>query len=373
MPKSFSEKLAGTGQKKLLACDGGGIRGVLSLRILKKIESVLREQAHDPALVLADYFDYIAGTSTGAIIAACLATGMNVDRIIDFYQQTGPAMFSRASLLKRFWYKFDDTALTSELQQIFGKDTKLGDAAVRTLLMLVLRNATTGSAWPVSNNPFAAYNEPARTTCNLKLPLWQLVRASTAAPSYFPPEQIQIGTNQFLFVDGGVTSFNNPAFQLFLMTTAQPYRLQWQTGTQNMLLVSVGTGINRASRPKLCQNEMNLLYDASAVPSGLIDAAMIEQDVLCRTFGETLAGGEINRELGTMIGTSGPVSPKLFSYVRYNTELTAESFTNLGLSHINPEDVRPMDSTGHIAELIEVGDSVAEQQVKPGHFACHQP
>ncbi|HLJ46471.1 MAG TPA: patatin-like phospholipase family protein [Bryobacteraceae bacterium] len=368
MPKSFSEKLARSGQKKLLACDGGGIRGVLSLRILKRVETLLREQAHDPALVLADYFDYIAGTSTGAIIAAFLATGMDVDRIIEFYHQSGPAMFSRASLLKRFWYKYDDQALSEELQQVFGKDTRLGDPAVRTLLMLVMRNATTDSAWPVSNNPSGAYNESSRANCNLKLPLWQLVRASTAAPSYFPPEQIQVGSSQFMFVDGGTTSFNNPAFQLFLMATAQPYHLQWQTGTDKMLLVSVGTGTTRASRPKLCETEMNLLYDASAVPTGLVDAAMVEQDVLCRTFGETVAGGELSRELGTMIGACGPISPKLFTYARYNTALTSEALANLGLPDINPDDVRSMDSTDHLAELEQIGDRVADQQVQPSHF-----
>ena len=77
--------------------------------------------------------------------------------------------------------------------------------------MIVLRKATTDSPWPLTNNPPAKYNDATRPGCNLKLPLWQLVRGSTAAPTYFPPEVIHIDRD-FIFVDGGVTMYNNPAF-----------------------------------------------------------------------------------------------------------------------------------------------------------------
>jgi uncharacterized protein len=86
-----------------------------------------------------------------------------------------------------------------------------------------MRNATTDSPWPISNNPFAKYNDLAHPVCNLHFPLWQLVRASTAAPTYFPPEVITCGGKPFIFVDGGVTMYNNPAFQMFLMATVDQY------------------------------------------------------------------------------------------------------------------------------------------------------
>jgi predicted acylesterase/phospholipase RssA len=75
---SLRDRIDRKGQKKLLAIDGGGIRGVLSLEVLQKIESLLKEQSGNPQFVLADYFDYIAGTSTGGIIAAGLSIGMPV-------------------------------------------------------------------------------------------------------------------------------------------------------------------------------------------------------------------------------------------------------------------------------------------------------
>ena len=87
----------------------------------------------------------------------------------------------------------------------------------------MLRNATTDFPWPISNNPFAKYNDPTHPADNLKFPLWQLVRASTAAPTYFPAEVIAIEGKPFYFVDGGVTMYNNPAFQMFLMATVDRY------------------------------------------------------------------------------------------------------------------------------------------------------
>ena len=56
-------------KKRMLSLDGGGVRGVMTLEILAKIESDLRASTGKPNLVLADWFDFIGGTSTGAIIS----------------------------------------------------------------------------------------------------------------------------------------------------------------------------------------------------------------------------------------------------------------------------------------------------------------
>ena len=174
--------------------------------------------------------------------------------------------------------------------------------------MIVLRNATTDSPWPVSSNPRAKYNDIAvcGKDSNLHLPLWQLVRASTAAPTFFPPEVINVGPHQFVFVDGGVTMYNNPAFQLFLMATSEPYRLCWPTGEDRMLLISVGTGASANANKNLSPREMNLIYNASNIPSALMAAALHEQDFLCRIFGKCLAGDPLDREVGDVIGQGLP-------------------------------------------------------------------
>lgn len=371
---SVQEILSKTSPRKLLALDGGGIRGIITIEVLAKIESLLQEKlGADDKFLLADYFDYIAGTSTGAIIASCLSWGMRVSEVREFYINQGENMFDSASLLKQFQYKFEDKNLAKELREKFqekdGSVATLGSSLLKTLLLMVMRNATTDSPWPISNNPYARYNDPSRPDCNLQLPLWQLIRASTAAPTYFPPEVIEVEKGEpFVFVDGGITSFNNPAFQLFLMATTKPYKLNWPVGEDKMLLVSVGTGMTPSANKNLKPGEMNLLYNAGAIPSALMFAAQNQQDMLCRIFGKCLEGDIIDQEVGNMIDINAPGGEKLFTYMRYNADLSHEGLSALGLTQINPADVQKMDAVDKIEELQAVGKAIADQKVKKEHF-----
>jgi predicted acylesterase/phospholipase RssA len=364
-----AKELTDVAQRKLLALDGGGIRGIIAIEVLEEIESTLRDElGADEGFVLADYFDYISGTSTGAIIATCLALGMKVRDVRQFYLQSGVEMFDKASVLRRFRYRYEEDRLARQLQDVIGKDTTLGTDRLRTLLMIVLRNATTDSPWTLCNNPRAKYNDLTRPDCNLNFPLWQLVRASTAAPTYFPPEVIDVGAKTFIFVDGGVTMYNNPAFQLFLMATVEPYKLCWTAGEDRMLLVSVGTGTSPVANANLQPGQMNLFYNATSIPSALMYAALNEQDFLCRTFGKCIAGDELDREVGDMINSGGPLNEKLFTYVRYNGELTHDGLVRLGLHDIVPRDVQRLDSVQHMSELQRVGRAIAQHQVRREHF-----
>ena len=378
---NLTARIEQDGPRKLLAIDGGGIRGVLSLEILQKIEDLLKSKSGRADFRLADYFDYIAGTSTGGIIAAGLSIGMPVKDILGFYQDAGAQMFVKANLLRRLRYKFEDEPLAAQFKQVFGVDTTLGSEKLRSLLLLVMRNATTDSPWPISNNPYAKYNDSAHPDCNLKFPLWQLVRASTAAPTYFPPEVIVLpraapaGEQEFVFVDGGVTMYNNPAFQMFLMATLDRYwakkpEARWRPGADRMLIVSVGTGTSPEARQGLELDEMNLLFNATTIPSALMFAALNEQDLLCRVFGDCRAGDALDREVGDLIGAIGPLQrdQKLFTYLRYNAELTREGLDALGCRDIEPETVRQMDSIDGIPELRTVGKKVAETKVLERHF-----
>lgn len=366
---SLADRITAKAPKKILALDGGGIRGILTVEILDKIENLLRAKSGgNGEFVLADYFDFFAGTSTGAIIAACLSWGMSVDRIRNFYLQNGKEMFDKASLLRRHRYKFEDEKLSVRLQQEFGANTTLGSDRLRTLLMMVMRNASTDSPWPLCNCPSGKYNLRSRNDCNLDLPLWQLIRASTAAPTYFPPEVVKIGPKEFIFVDGGITMYNNPAFQAFLMATVEPYNVNWPTGEDKMLVVSVGTGTSPDANKDLKPEAMNLLYNAGSIPSALMAAALNEQDFLCRVFGNCRAGDPLDREVGDMIGKRGPIKEKLFTYLRYNTELTRDGLDLLGLSDIEPTNVQQLDSIEFIPDLQRVGKAVATRKVDAAHF-----
>src|SRR5215217_5744023 len=110
--------------RKILALDGGGIRGVLTLQVLIRMEELLREksgQGND--FRLCNFFDYIGGTSTGAIIAAGLARGMSAQELSAFYMKAGPAMFDKSFILFRLRHLYESQPLAVELQKTFGNDT----------------------------------------------------------------------------------------------------------------------------------------------------------------------------------------------------------------------------------------------------------
>jgi len=369
------------GPRRLLALDGGGIRGVLTLGILKAIEQIVGQP-------LCQYFDYIAGTSTGAIIAASLARGMSVADVEKFYRDAGPDMFEKSRFVKRLNSLYRNGPLEQKLKDVFGEKTDLKPGALKTLLLVVTRNVTTDSPWPISSNPEAKYNALAREDCNLCIPLWKIVRASTAAPIYFPPEVVELVPDNenktFVFVDGGMTPYNNPAFLLFRFATDPAYQLQWPTGERKMLLMSVGTGAAAAAGATADSPESNMLSTGVTIPNALMYGSLVDQDINCRAIGRCTYGEAIDRELGDMVPRDAGGAPlpldrdcgRSFLYARYNIDLSATGLADLGFGAnvATPAQVQRMDlaTPEHIDLLVRIGEA-AGRQVKREHFGSLLP
>jgi hypothetical protein len=331
------------------------------------------------AFRLCDFFDYIAGTSTGAIIAAGLARGMSAGELRDFYIQTGPAMFDKAFLLNRLRYLYESQPLAKELQGTYGKKTDLRPEHLRCLLLIVTRNVTTDSPWPISSNPEARYNLPERPDCNLQIPLWQLVRASTAAPIFFAPEILRWDpadpAKHFVFVDGGMTPYNNPSFLLYRMATEPAYKLGWKKGERSLLLISVGTGAAPTLGADVSSPNQNAVSNLAGIPGALMYGAQVDQDVTCRMVGRCVYGAPIDRELGDMIpvdeqGNRAPLDRDLgraFRYARYNAELTSPALNAWGMGDIDPAAVSRLDSVQNIDDLRRIGQRLGDE-VKIEHF-----
>jgi predicted acylesterase/phospholipase RssA len=364
--------------RKILALDGGGIRGVITLEILAEIEKQLKQKLNrGDDFRLSDYFDYIGGTSTGAIIAAGLSIGMKVQELLDFYLEKGKDMFDKNFLLKQWKALYEAGPLITMLKDTFGADTDLDitKGKFRCLLMVCTMNRSTDSPWPISNNPLAKYNSKDRPDNNTKIKLYQLVRASTAAPVYFPPETLQWDPNDpektFVFVDGGVTPYNNPAFLLYKMATQPAYNLEWEIGEDKLLVVSVGTG--SAESPGAYRN---LVHTLKGLPDNLMRAMQVDQDINCRTVGRCTYGAPIDKELSHMIPMDrdgnmlelGQDTKRHFLYMRYNADLSEEGLDQLGLRGIESDHVREMDSVKHLRDLQAVGKAVAATQVSMSHF-----
>jgi patatin-like phospholipase len=378
--------------RKLLALDGGGIRGVLTLQVLIRMEELLAEKSgQGENFRLCNFFDYIGGTSTGAIIAAGLAIGKSAKWLSEFYKDVGPAMFEKAFILKRLKNLYKSEPLADKLKEVFGEHTTLDSDKLKCLLLVVTRNVSTDSPWPISTNPYAKYNAPGRTDRNTKIPLWQLVRASTAAPVFFPPEIVEWDPNDpskaFLFEDGGLTPYNNPAFLIARMATHPAYKLGWQTGEKNLLVMSVGTGAAARVDADVYGGGRNAVSNLVNFPAALMYGAQVDQDINCRIIGRCIHGGEydiadgrndtqIDSELGDLVfrgadGMEVPLSEdkgRQFLYARYNAELSTKWLTKRGLADVDPASVAQLDSVAHIGDLVRVGQTLAKE-VKIEHFA----
>ena len=317
--------------KRILALDGGGIRGVFSLEILVRMEKLLRDHLGKPDYRLADHFDFFAGTSTGAIITTFLAWGESAENLRRLYVERSGDMFVRAPFREWVAGRYRSQGLADFLQSYFVENDKtpalFGTAKLRKSLLVVLRNASKGSAWPLTNNPQAKYGKNPRLPdgslnpdCNLNIPLWQIVRGSTAAPSFYPPETIQIGEGRkFQFVDGGITPYNNPALIAFLTATLPCYCMEWETGVASLRLVSVGTGRVRTAINPRVRTRIPLLRHLLAVPAGLMETVALEQDMLCRLWGACEFGEAIDSEVGALPANEASCpGEKKFAYVRYN-------------------------------------------------------
>jgi len=380
--RSFEQHLDPTlAPKRILALDGGGLRGVLTISFLKEIENLLRTQTGGgDDFRLCDYFDLIGGTSTGSIIAAGLALGMSVDEIRGHYFRLGHSVF-KPSIFNNGYIsqQYDAAKVADALKEVYG-DRTLGSPGYRTGLIVLCKRLDTGSQWVLSNNPKARYHHAdghARTVPNRDYPLWSVVRASTAAPTYFAPEHIQIAAAdahhhavQGEFVDGGVSTMNNPALQLVLAATVPGYGFGWEMGENKLEVTSVGTGrASQALGPSTGTDSLAAKHAVKALKSVLDDCAdMVE--VVMQWLSNSPTARPIDRELGTLAGCSAGGGPSL-SYRRYNVHFEASWFKQeLGRGYEQKmlDALAQMDKPANMMHLEEIGALAAKRFVRPEHF-----
>jgi predicted acylesterase/phospholipase RssA len=363
--------------KRILALDGGGLRGILTLSYLAEIESILSDRhGGEKNFRLSHYFDLIAGTSTGAIIAAALARGMSVSDIAEKYLDLGQRVFQKSWLRQGFVRAFyDEAGLIEELKQVYGAQTTLGDPSLQTGLLIVTKRLDSGSTWPISNNPRGKYYDPrpnSNVIANSAYPLWQVVRSSTAAPRFFDPEKIEISRGKAGetpvvgdFVDGGVSPFNNPALQAVMYTTLDGYRIGWPTGADKLLVVSIGTGsrdLKVAPAKLAADNALKSLLS-------LMDDCANLMETLLQWLSTSQTARVIDSELDDLRHDLIAPAP-LISYLRYNVALTKVALAQIGMEFDDEkvEGLSAMDDPGNMKTLQEIGAKAAKQQLRTEDF-----
>jgi predicted acylesterase/phospholipase RssA len=190
--------------RRILSIDGGGIRGIIPAAALVALEQQLGKPVRE-------CFDYLAGTSTGALIAAGAAAGVSAAHMLDIYTQRAGEIFTPPhpiSDLERLalGYMYDPARIRAVLVSEFGSAAAwtLNDSPVR--LLITAKGIDTHPWYFVQDRP-----QNARTTGTL--PLVDCAVASAAAPTYFAPYTIDVGGAARVLVDGGAGVTGNPVYQ----------------------------------------------------------------------------------------------------------------------------------------------------------------
>ncbi len=196
----MSDSVVGSGSKKfqILSLNGGGIKGVFSVKVLHELEERFCQKGES----LTDHFDMICGTSIGGILALGLAHGLRPIDLLEHLKTKGPEIFpprpSAFNHVKRLLsplYKPDP--LKDLLKEIFG-ETKIKDLKVPLIIPAI--NTTTGSPKAFKTKFLSEFVQ------DQKYKLVDVALATSAAPTYFPLHQL--GAHRF--ADGGLIA-NSPA------------------------------------------------------------------------------------------------------------------------------------------------------------------
>lgn len=369
--------------KRILSLDGGGIRGAITVGYLEKVEELLKARySHSADFRLCDYFDLIGGTSTGSIIAGCLAVGMSMEQVKEKYMTLGSMIFHEKYHFWDFWkinkvirVRYNDASFNAMLESSFrdeqGQDIILGSSLIKTGLCIMAKRADTNSTWTLNNHPADPFYLSAAGQ-NAKISLKYAIRASSAAPTYFVPEIVDVGNNEkAAFVDGGVSSVNNPSLYLLMLATMKGYAFGWKLGVNNMFMLSVGTG-SSIFKSTVNSVEHNWYLDwAKQVPDMLMaDAATLNQ-IMMQWISRGKTKKHINLQIGNMEQDLLGAEP-LLTYNRYNVEMTEDYLGRIGFQspagYKSIADLMKMSNGYNVELLYRIGRAAAETEVSAAHF-----
>ncbi len=246
---------------RILALDGGGVRGLVAAVVLESLERKL--QKYEPHKPLTDYFDVIAGTSTGSLIACALSKGLTAREIKDFYINNSQNIFPPSRIFIHSILNFIRLGYSHPIYS---------DEGLKKVLKYIFGNSTFGELnKPTIVTSYDTYNRQAIVFKNTKIahqdiPIWEICRASSAAPIGFPGYEMK--NKAFLedlqkkgyeippksgipLIDGGVFA-NNPALcaiaERLRWNSKLPNRSKWNNQLsehveqRDIIVASFGTG-----------------------------------------------------------------------------------------------------------------------------------
>lgn len=313
----------------ILSIDGGGMKGIVTALVLIELEDILKKYTGANTVYLVDYFDLIAGTSTGSILAALLLCPNDCNRpkytasdALNLYLTKGKTMFQTNPLHKLrtlgglIGPKYKNKALVAELNSYFGS---VKTAELLKPCLLTSYNMTTRDS--LFFNSLSSLKSEDRN-----FNLADAVLASTAAPTFFPPSCIKsYNSCEDCLVDGGVFA-NNPS----LCALIEALKLERTKNINDTMVLSIGNVYSAKS------------YDYNKVKHwGAINWAFPLLDVLMDASEQT-----VDYQLNKLYSTLGVSN----QYLRV-------------VANVN-ENVPSMDDTSQkaIDRLLEIGHELVKKK-----------
>ena len=255
---------------RILSLDGGGIRGIFPAAVLATLE-----EDHLDGNSIGQYFDLIAGTSTGGILALGMGAGMTAGEILKMYLEQGHLVFPskerglKGRIRRLFSAQYDRQALDQLLRQTFGEKT-LRESKCR--LLIPSTEGRNGEVWVFKTPHHPDYRMDGDELMN------SVASATSAAPTYFTPFQRRAHT----FLDGGIWA-NNPTMAAVVEALSC-----FTTQPEDVRILSIGCGQKQfQATPGQVKNSGMVHW------KNIIDAAMYFQSVTAVNQAGLLIGRDL--------------------------------------------------------------------------------
>lgn len=343
------------------------MRGVIEVAFLEAVEREYRRRYGTGDI--CDWFDLIGGTSTGALIAGALALRKSLPEIRDFYLHRAEAFFAN----RRRWSlglapAFDSDALEREIRQDVG-DRTLGSADFQTHVAFVTKRLDTGAPWIVTNIPTSPYFEDAPDGAwigNKHYSVARLLRAASAAPTLFSHQEVEIvrGETHGVFIDGGLSPYNDPSLALLRLARLKAFGLEWPTGPENLFFLSLGAGrLRHRARPERVRSSPAFLHAMRSMLGMITDGEQASLTMM-EWMGTSPAPTWIDSEIGTFENENLAGDP-LFTFLRLDLPLDRAGLAQKGyeFSRSELQLMRRIDHPKAIRPLYDLATDYIERHM----------
>jgi hypothetical protein len=265
-PPTVAERLTGAHPKRVLCIDGAAVEVALTLAWLERLEGLLRSRYGEPDFLLGHYFDLIAGSGFGAIVAADLALGRPVaDSTAFFRAHIGEVLARRSGLLSRLRHQFDPAPLAGLLDRRFGA-APISQQAWCTGVMLVGARLERGLPCHFANHPL-----PAAAPSSGEPPLATVLLGCNSQLTFFPPQVVPDADGiPMALTNADIVAAGNPSLYVLQRIAAPPYA--WRLGRWQLSMVSIG-GVEKPLRRSAAEvADASLLSQVVLLSDALLQA-----------------------------------------------------------------------------------------------------